>query len=397
MSRESSKNIGNTRGRQKASYKSKLRKHKRKNKIRLLVIVLLLAVIFIGGKLYLDYRHYHSYKVTDKVAKQEAAATRYEYMGEDIFRYSSNGASLMDVEGNSLWNQTFSMQDPQLSMTDNTAAVYEKKGNQIYIFNKEKMTGNISTQQPILKARVSKAGILGAILQDGETTWINFYKPNGQMIASGKTRVDNPGYPVDLSISEDGLMIMVSYLFVEEGETTSYVAFYNLGEDGQDKIDNIVSSYRYKGKIVPEVSYMKDDLALAFKEDGFIVFSGKKNPKEVSKVTVKDEIVSTFHDKDYVGFVTRNEKEDAKFSLSLYSTRGKQIFKKDFNIPYDTVKINKGEIFMQNGRQLCVYSAKGIERYNGTIQEGNLSNIFKLGYNRYLLILDDGYYKIKFK
>ena len=397
MSREKNKNRINTRVEQKNAYKSRLKKQNQKNKIALLIVVVLLAVIFIGGKMYLDYRHYHSYKIGGKVEKQDASATRYEYMGEDIFRYSANGASLMDVEGNSLWNQTFSMEDPQLSMTDNAAAVYEKQGNQIYLFDKEKMTGSISTQQPILKARVSAAGTLGAILQDGETTWVNFYNPNGKLLASGKTRVDNPGYPVDLSISEDGLMIMVSYLFVEGGETTSYVAFYNLGEDGQDKIDNIVSGYKYKGKIVPEVSYMEKDLALAFKEDGFVVFTGKKSPKEVTKVKIKEEIVSTFHDKNYVGFVTRNTSGEEKFSLSLYSTRGKKIFEKSFNIPYDTVKISKGEILMQNGRQLCIYSSKGVERYNGTIQEGNLSNAFKLSYNRYLLVLDDGYYTIKLK
>ena len=69
--------------------------------------------------------------------------------------------------------------------------------------------------------------------------------------------MDSPGYPVDLAVSPDGLLIMVTYLYVEDNKTTSYVAFYNFGNTGQGQMDNMVSGYTYEGTLVPQVAYMK--------------------------------------------------------------------------------------------------------------------------------------------
>ena len=47
---------------------------------------------------------------------------------------------------------------------------------------------------------------------------------------------------------------MISYLYVENGQTTSYVAFYNFGDEGQGEIDNIVAGFTYEGVVVPHGS-----------------------------------------------------------------------------------------------------------------------------------------------
>ena len=52
---------------------------------------------------------------------------------------------------------------------------------------------------------------------------------------------------------------------------------------------------------------------------------------------------------------------------------------------------------MHNSSQVCVISAQGVEKFNGTIDEGNISDFFKLGMNRYVLVLDNGLVTIKFK
>ena len=96
-----------------------------------------------------------------------------------------------------------------------------------------------------MKARTASQGVVAAILEDGETTWINFTIRTAVRSPREKTSVDSPGYPVDLDVSENGLLIGVAYLTVADNQVSSYVAFYNFGNTGQNQMDNMVSGYTY--------------------------------------------------------------------------------------------------------------------------------------------------------
>ena len=77
------------------------------------------------------------------------------------------------------------------------------------------------------------------------------------MIATGKTRIDSPGYPVDLDVSDNGELLVVSYVYVDGNTPTSYVAFYNFGSTGQNQMDNMVSGYTYPDVLVPQVQWFR--------------------------------------------------------------------------------------------------------------------------------------------
>ena len=49
------------------------------------------------------------------------------------------------------------------------------------------------------------------------------------------------GYPVNVSISPNGQLVCVSYMFVDGGQIKSSVALYNFVADGQNNTDNYVS------------------------------------------------------------------------------------------------------------------------------------------------------------
>ena len=51
---------------------------------------------------------------------------------------------------------------------------------------------------------------------------------------------------------------------------------------------------------------------------------------------------------------------------------------------------------MYNSSQICVMNSRGVERYNGTI-DGTINNFFKIGWNKYMLVLDNGVNVIKLK
>ena len=123
----------------------------------------------------------------------------------------------------------------------------------------------------------------------------------------------------------------------------------------------------------------------------------KEAPKAAAKketVKVDKEIVSTFYDDDIIGLVFKNGNKEKPYTMRVYSTDGNLKFEKDFNIPYTTIKVSDGNILLYNSSQVCVMNSRGVEKYSGTI-DGTISDFIKIGWNRYLLVLDSGVDVIK--
>lgn len=364
------------------------RKRRKKKIRRFLAVVLILAIVGAGVYVYDRNRTYTGYKILASSGREENATAKYIEVNGDILRYNGEGASLEDYKGTAYWTYPYEMQDPVVDVCGSTIVVADRGGTAMAIFDENGKMGEVQTEKKIVKARVSKQGTVAVILDGGDDTWIDLYDPDGSLIAENQTRVEDPGYPLDIAVSENGLLIMVAYQFVDGGETTSYVAYYNFGTAGKNQIDNIVSGYQYKGVVIPQVVYLDDSTSLAFRDDGFSVYEGKQIPKESVNVTVEQELVSTFYDKENIGIVYENGEKDQMYTMKVYDTKGKERFQKKFNIPYTNIRMSEGAIVMNSDSQVCVVSTGGIQKFNGSIAEGAVEDFFKIGRNRYALILE---------
>ena len=76
------------------------------------------------------------------------------------------------------------------------------------------------------------------------------------------------------------------------------------------------------------------------------------------------------------------------YTMKVYDTKGKERFQKDLNIPYTNIRMSEGAIVMNNDSQVCVVSTRGVQRFNGSIAEGAVEDFFRIGRNRYALILE---------
>ena len=81
--------------------------------------------------------------------------------------------------------------------------------------------------------------------------------------------------------------------------------------------------------------------------------------------------------------------------MNVYSLNGNLKFSKDFNIPYTDIKMSRDSILLYNDSQICVMNSRGVEKYSGTV-DGSINDFFKIGWNRYLLVMDSGVSVIKF-
>lgn len=377
-------------------YQSRLNRHRRKAAKRILITAAAVIGAVFLFVLFVQRRSYHDYKILKVSEQEDVVSTKYTEMAGKILRYSPDGVSMVDKNLETVWSETYEMQNPVANVCGNRAVIADKDGTSMVFVDKNGSTGSVTTSYSIVKARVAKNGLVAAILDGGDDTWINFYSTDGSLIAENQTKIDDPGYPLDVAISDDGVIMMVTYQFVDGGDTTSYVAFYNFGDVGQNEDDRIVSGYTYDGIVIPQIQYMGGGRAVALREDGFTLYKGKQIPKENKEVKVEKEIVSTFFDEESIGLVFKNDSKDKLYTMEVYSTAGKLKFKEDFNIPYTTIKMSGGNILMYNSSQICVMSGNGVTRYLGAV-DGTINDFFKIGWNRYLLVLDTGVNVLKFR
>ena len=385
--RQNGKEYGN-------DYNKKRSRHKRNAVKRTIITAVAVVAAIAAVGFYVEKRSYHNYKIVQSSEQEDVISTSYVEMDGDILRYSPDGVSLVSDKMNTLWSETYQMQNPMADVNGTRAVIADKDGTELEIYDKSGKTGSVTTSYSIIKARVSKSGMVAAILDGGDDTWINFYSTDGSLIAENQTKVDDPGYPLDVAVSDDGVVMMVTYQFVEGSDTTSYVAFYNFGDVGQNEDDRIVSGYKYEGVVVPQIQYLDNNQSVALKDNGFTLYQGSQIPKEVKTVKVDQEIVSTFFDNDMIGLVFKNDSKDKQYTMEVYTTDGKLKFQQDFNIPYTTIKLSGGNILMYNSSQMCVMNSRGVQKYMGSV-DGTIKDFFKIGWNRYLLVLDSGVDVIK--
>lgn len=361
-----------------------------KKAITVVAVIAAVCLVF----LYVEKRSYHSYKVLNTSEQEDVVSTQYVEMDGDILRYSPDGVSVVDRSMNTVWNETYTMQNPIADVNGSRAVIADSEGTSLYICDKKGVTGTVTTSYSIIKVRIAANGMVAAILDNDENTWINFYNSDGSLVAENLTKIDDPGYPMDVAVSDNGVM-MVTFQYVDGSKTTSYVAFYNYGDVGQNEDDRIVSGYTYENVVIPQVECISESQYIALRDDGFSTYQGNQIPKEVKTINVKQEIVSTFFDDQRIGLVFKNNSKDSEYTMEVYSMNGQLKFRKNFNVAYSTIKMSDGNIIMYNSSQICVMNSRGVQKYMGSV-DGTIRDFFKIGWNKYLMVMDNGVSTIKF-
>lgn len=376
-------------------YRERMNKYKRKSIVRTTVIAAAAVMVLFGVKYVVDHWKYENYKIITEFHQEESTTVKYTEMANNILKYGGDEVSLLNRQNTVMWNSPQTMNNPEVDICEEYCVVYDKKGTRMSVFNQNGKVGDIQTKLPVMKAKVASQGVVAAVLEEKDTTWINLYDAQGNEIATIKTRIDSPGFPVDLELSDDGLLLAVAYVKVEDYKPSSYVAFYNFGTTGRNQMDNLVSAYSYSGVIIPDIEYLENSHFAAIADNGFIVYKGKQIPEEKYKMTTEEEIMSVFFEENSIGMIFRNDDESIPYKMNLYKYNGKLKWSVEVEIPYDKITVSDGRILLYNKNEFSVYTLKGACRYYGAVQEGNLRGMFKVAGNRYLMIMNEGNQTIK--
>ena len=378
-------------------YKEKIRRH-RQSKLRFFCIVLgTIAFVLLSLFLYHTLRIYNHYTIKEVLERTESSASVTVQIGDKMVSYSKDGASCVDIKGNKVWNQTYEMQKPVVSVSTKSIAISDYNGRNIYVMDSEKILGTISTSMPVKNVAVSENGIVAAVLEDGSTTWIYVYDAKGNVLVYSKTKMSNSGYPVAVALSPDATLMAVSYLYVDSGVMRSSIGFYNFGEVGQNELHNYVSGFNYTDSVVPFIKLLNNEIVVAVADDRIMFYKGDQKPAILGESLLKQEIRSVYTNSELVGLVLDNTEGETKYRMDLYDLDGEIKDVVEFDCDYSDIVITDKFVVIYNKNEWNVYTIGGRKKFEGTYQN-SIQKIITTGeIEKYIIVTDDTLESVKLK
>lgn len=375
----------------------KLRRHKRGKISKFIALFVVVIAAVIGYIIYDNNKVYTEYEVIDTVEISDSYNSNFYEFGDYMLRYSEDGLAYLGEDG-TYWNQAFEMNEPVIDICDDYVAIAQQKGNEIYVCNTESLQGKIETEYPIVGIDVSSNGIVAAITEEkSDVSHIEVIGKDGTRIAEGQTILSGQGCPVDLSISEDGTKLVVSYLYIGSGVIQSKVVFYNYSEVGKNEVDRFVGGFNFDKTMVARVEFLGNNYAVAFGDDKVVLYSIKQKPSIIKEIAIEDKIKSIFYSDEYFGLILSTSQADNPYTMVVYDTEGSKVSETKFNIMYKDIKIANDNIVLYNDNTFIVYTVKGKQKYEGNVDGGITSIIVLDDRYTYLVVGPSSIQKIKLK
>lgn len=347
-----------------------------------IVVVVVISYISKNSQVYTEYQVINS--VECKLS-ENSKILNFQNM---FVSYSVDGIHCTDTKGKDVWSTPFEMQTPMLDMCGQYIAVADYNGRNIYIFDSTGEIGNIQTSAPIKNIAVSGSGTVVVLTDNDSQTPIDIYHYTGKKIASFRTTMSKSGYPVTFGISDDSKLLMVSYLYVDNGVLTTKLAFYNFGEVGKNETDNLVSGYDYQGELVPVVGFLNNTSSYAIANDKLVFFEGKERPVNSGNIMLQENIQAVFTGDNCIGLLYYDNSGEHRYRLDIYGANKlkSQIY---FDEEYSDIFFANGMVVIYNAIQALVYSQTGNLKFEGMFSEGVRLMIPTSSYTRYTVVHDN--------
>ncbi len=378
--------------------KQKIRIHRIKILIYILAGISLVLGVLCAVYIYYDNKTYTDYELIEQIKRTDTEAAEYEEFHGNVLKYTKDGAVYSDLAGNMIWNQTYEMETPQITMCENYLSIYDLAGSRIFIMDAVGMQGMIQTTVPVHRVSISDKGTVAVLMEDANASYLHMYDKDGKQLAAGELHIENSGYPLDIALSADAQKLAVSMLDISEGTIKSTVVFYNYGTVGQNEIDNIVGSYSYKNMIIPSIHFVSNDRLLAFGDEEVVIFEGRQKPTVAQEIKCKEKILSVYSNADYFGLVFDDSSSKGGYRTNVYTMRGKQILEQKFAMDYTRVGFLQNNLLCIRNDTMCMlYTIKGKKRFEHTFDRNIYDVISGSGQRDYLFILSGETDRIRLK
>ena len=379
----------NTPNHPQKNYKDKIRQHRLNGALITLLIILIAAILITLIAVQYNNQIYTTYTTTSTMPRESVSSATDVRLGNTVLTYSKDGAHCTDTKGNILWNQTYQIQDILLDICQDVAAIAAYNGRDVYIVNSKEILGSFTTNLPIRSVSVSATGRVVVVMADTGVTHYNTYSPEGKLLFEGEATMSGSGYPMSVSLSPNGELMQISYIYLDAGIQKNRVVFYNLGPVGDNTTDSMVSVSEYKDVLIPYVRFMDDQTAFAVGDNMMMMYRGSQKPMLLAQFMYDDKVKAVFYNQDYVGLIFYSETGTSLYKMNVYSAGGKQIGTYNFDIEYTDVIFTKNSFIVYNDAECLIMTMDNEEKYRGTFAKSVCRMIPLKSAYKYLLVTND--------
>ncbi|MBO5574519.1 MAG: hypothetical protein J5947_09780 [Clostridium sp.] len=345
---------------------------RKRRRMTVLTVLILLAAAFIFYRYYRDHHLYGDYSVTwsREIPTTEGSFTGFARFGNNVLKYTKDGASYINKSGNMVWSISYEMKAPVCCVNGEYAVIADQQGNDIHICNLTGETGQATTNLPIMRASVSAHGIVAAIVEDNTSSYVSFFKPDGSTLEWGiKTVLSGNGYLMDVAISPDGTQVMLSDVYLSSGILGNRIVFYNFSEYGKSYPDRLVGGFDEFGQnLCPRVRFLSDRRAVAF-SSGQVAFFSLENvtsPALSAMVEFEDEIRGVAWSDRYVAVVTADSGGEHDSRLYVYNANGTEVSSTGFTFPWQAIDVDRDFVILRSEDSVKIIGVNGKERFTGS-------------------------------
>lgn len=358
------------------------------------IAVTLLCFGLLIGLVVVEYisRTFNTYRVVRETEVILEEGCKTAKLANNLLIYNKDGIRCMDAKGNTIWDITYQIQEPCVSVDGGTVAVAGYGDHLIYMMDESGRIGEINTNLPIRNLCVAEAGYVGAVLDDNNVYWIYIYDVSGEEITRARTSMEQSGYPMAIELSPNGKLLGVSYLYLDAGTVQNNVAFYNLGEVGQNYTDQYMSGYIYQ-EIVPELHYMNESTAMAISNGRLMVYSGGEKPTESKGILLNNTVQAVYWGDENAILIQNGAADEGRYLMKVYDLTGTLVLEKGFDIEYTDIQSQNGVITIYNSDEVLVVTLDGRERYKGSLG-GSIRKMVSTSTKYKYLVLFENTFKV---
>ena len=376
-------------------YKKKLRDHNLKKLLILVIVAIVVVVALIIIIIQAKKHNYSGYSVVDTIRRTDSGYATY-FGEEDIYiRCSRDGIAAFSYSGAQKWNKTYEINTLGVDSAGNYLAVADIGGNDIYFFDVNGFIAEIGTNLPIVKISVSEKGLVVAILEDKDASYIEMYGKDGSKIFTIKTTPSSDGIPTDADVSPDGNKLVVAFTSVKGEELSTSVDFYNFDVVGQNESERIVGGFSiYDNQLVGDVEFLNETAVVAVAENLISFYTIKEYPKLINNIEITEKIQQILYSKNYFAYVYAGD--NGANNLVVYNLSGELQYTKEISADYNKFEFTSVGVMIHGGRNYMLLNEKGNEVISGEF-EADISDIISIGGKEYIFVSPDKLYKVKFK
>lgn len=348
----------------------KLAEYRREVRVRIFKILSILLVLAIAVEIVYALRSFDSYDVRDSLERGSSSAMQYAAFHDCLIEYSNDGVSCLNENDEVLWNQSFEMISPKIEMCKDYLMLYDVGGTEIFVLTESGLQKNIETSSPIQQACIAGQGTTAVLMKDGDQSQVKLFDIKGTELANGVFYEKKGGFPVDIALSYDATKLAIDMVDVSGGRLNTTISFYNFGSVGQSEIDNIVATYTFEDLFVPQIDYVSSSKMIGMGTGRMLVFDGSQKPELSQAIVIEEEVLSYFHNENYVGIVYDAVEEERYRHVKVMDFRGRTAMENDISIVYDEIEfLANGEICVRSKKECEIFTMHSIKKFSYTFDK----------------------------